>query len=65
MTYNYRITQQELDLCKKFAQECASTHRKYRSGGSVVRSVSQTEKDIFQGKVAEIIVKEYLSLIHI
>ncbi len=63
MTYNYTITQQELDLCKNFAHECASTHRKYRSGGSVVRSVSQTEKDIFQGKVAEIIVKEYLEFL--
>ncbi len=60
MTYNYTITQEELDLCQQFAQECAATHRKYRSGGSAVRSVSQTEKDILQGKVAEILVKNYL-----
>lgn len=60
MVYNYTITQEELDLCTQFARECAPTHRKYRSGGSAVKSMSQTEKDIFQGKVAEIVVKNYL-----
>ena len=59
MTYKFTITQKELDLCRHFAKDCAPTHRKYRSGGSAVRSVKQTENDILQGKVAEIIVKNH------
>jgi len=60
MKYIFTISNEDWIKCQEFAKKCALTHRKQRSGGSLVRSIKQTERDILQGKIGEEIARYFL-----
>ncbi len=55
-----KITDDEFEKCKKFADESAKTQRGNRSGGSVTRNENQISSDTLRGKIGEIAVKKFL-----
>ena len=59
MNYNFEISREWWNLIKRFANESADTHRNHRSGGITKRSISQKKSDILQGKVGEVVVKNF------
>ncbi|MBT6774493.1 hypothetical protein HOA91_03920 [Candidatus Woesearchaeota archaeon] len=58
--HSITLTEEEFNRCYSFSKKSAKTQREYRSGGSQVRSVSLVENDTQRGKVAELIVVNFL-----
>ena len=59
--FTLTLTKEEFKLCSDFAKESAKTQREHRSGGTQFRSVVQIESDTLRGKVAEVIIKNFLA----
>lgn len=60
MDWEIKITDQEFDECKKFADDSSKTQREHRSGGTYFRSADEIHSDTLRGKIAEVAVKKFL-----
>jgi hypothetical protein len=58
--YIITLTSEEVDICKKFAEDSSKTQREHRSGGKMLRNIGQIYYDTFRGKVGEVIIKKFL-----
>lgn len=61
MEYKLKVSKKMVEKCKKFAEKSSSTQRPYRSGGTQRRDEKTIYWDTFRGKIAEAVVKEFLS----
>lgn len=61
MQFEFTLSNDELKKCRDFSETSAKTQREYRSGGSVIRSVSSISSDTLRGKIGEMIVKMFLA----
>jgi len=60
MEYNIKITDEEFNKCKEFAEVSARTQRPNRSGGVEKRNLPKIIVDTFRGKVGEVVIKRFL-----
>jgi hypothetical protein len=59
--FTLNLSDEEFRLCSAFATESAKTQREHRSGGTEFRSVAQIASDTLRGKVAEVVIQDFLA----
>ena len=60
MILRFKLTEEEYNKCRKFADESSKSQREYRSGGTQIRTVGQIFIDTLRGKVGEVIINKFL-----
>jgi len=58
--WNFELTNEEFDMCEKFADNSSKSQRENRSGGTEKRDIPKIKGDTLRGKVGEVILKNFL-----